>query len=200
MIFILIGLITIVLIMAIIGGGKKQIGRRELSQSNLYYRTNTPASKIYQALETINILQNTKKYDTFTSRFAFLLELSESIVKYQNCSCYEDYVNTAIQQYKQTYKTNKITLRQKDFIANPDMTSNHSFSAKLKARFFIDFCEAMQDEMNKLKTEASKQRKRNFVKDVAVSMMQELKANGHLALANGIVDDAAKLGVLIDRI
>lgn len=193
-------LIALILVWAITRG-KKEVEKHELSKSDMLCNANPPeVCKIYQALETINILQNTNKYDTFSSRFNFLIDLSESIVKYQNSGLYDKYVNTAIQQYKQAYKTNIITMRQKDFIANPKMTSNHSFSAKLKARFFIDFCEAMQDEINKLKTEASKQRKRNFVKDVAVSMMQELKANGHLALANGIADNAAKLGVFIYRI
>lgn len=189
----------IVLFMAASASNKTQGNSNKLSPSKIYYNTHAPAGKIYQALETIKILQSTNKYDTFTSRLSFLCDLSEDISKYKNSNQYEEYVNMAIKRYKQAYKTDIITRRQKDFIRDPDIIHNHDFTAKLKARFFIDFCEAMQDEINKLKTEAAKQRRKDHVRDVAISIIQELKANNHIALANGIAEDAAQLGVTIDK-
>ena len=103
----------------------------------------------------------------------------------------------AIKQYKQTYKTNIITRRQQEFLDNPNIENNHSFTAKLKARFFIDFCEAMQDEICKLKTEKAKQKRRNYVREVALLIIEELKTNNHIALVNGVINDAARLGVEI---
>lgn len=178
---------------------KSHGGNHELSRSELYYQAHNPASKIYQALETIKILQNTDKYETFSSRESFLYELSKDIVQYLPSNHYKDYVDMAVKQYKQTYKTNIITRRQQEFIENPDIKNNHSFTAKLKARFFADFCEAMQSEINRLKTEKAKQKRRDHVKEVALSIIEYLKTNNHILLANGIVDDAAQLGVEIDK-
>lgn len=189
----------IVLFMAASASNKTQGNSNKLSPSKIYYNTHAPAGKIYQALETIKILQSTNKYDTFTSRLSFLCDLSEDISKYKNSNQYEEYVNMAIKRYKQAHKTDIITRRQKDFIRDPDIIHNHDFTAKLKARFFIDFCEAMQDEINKLKTETAKQRRKDYVRDVALSIIQELKANNHIALAIDIADDAAQLGVIIDK-
>lgn len=189
----------IVLFMAASASNKPQGNSNKLSPSKIYYNTHAPAGKIYQALETIKILQSTNKYDTFTSRLSFLCDLSKDISKYKNSNQYEEYVNMAIKRYKQAYKTDIINRRQEDFIRDPDIIHNHDFTAKLKARFFIDFCEVMQDEINKLKTEAAKQRRKDHVRDVAISIIQELKANNHIALANGIAEDAAQLGVTIDK-
>lgn len=199
-IFALIALIMVVLLTAATKSNESNDNSNsKLSPSKEYYNSHTSASKIYQALETIKILQSTNKYDTFTSRLSFLCDLSKDISKYKSSKQYEEYVNMAIKRYKQAYKTDIITRRQKDFIRDPDIIPNHDFTAKLKARFFIDFCEAMQDEINKLKTEAAKQRRKDHVRDVAISIIQELKANNHIALANGIAEDAAQLGVTIDK-
>lgn len=199
-IFALIALIMVVLFTAATKSNEpNDNSKSKLSASKKYYNNHAPASKIYQALETIKILQSTNKYDTFTSRLSFLCDLSKDISKYKNSKQYEEYANIAIKQYKKNYKIEIINRRQKDFIKDPDIIHNHDFTAKLQARFFDDFCEAMQNEINKLKTEAAKQRRKDQVRDVALSIIQELKTNNHIALAIGIADGAARLGVIIDK-
>lgn len=195
-IFILIAIIAIA-----IGAAASSAKRTKSAglSSAAYRQAHFPPSKIYQALETIEILEHTKNYDTFKSRMSFLSDLSKDIHVFRNSSKYNSFVNVALDQYKKAYQKNAISRWQREFIETPNISVNHDFTARLEARFFIDFCEAMQDEINRLKTEAAKQKRKNRVREVAVSIIEDHRTNNHIGLATLIADEALKLGVEIDK-
>lgn len=154
----------------------------------------TVTGKIYQALETISILQKTKKWETFTSRLDFLFKLSLSI----NELCISDQdKEAAIRQYLETYKRGVLSMRQKDFLDNPVLESNDGFLAKLKARFFTSFCEDIMIEIDSLKTDAAKQKRLEHIKFVALSIIDDLEKSNHIGLSELVKQEAEQRGVTL---
>lgn len=92
------------------------IGRKQVDNTN----SQTPIAielkngknvvgKFFQALETIEILQNTTEWETFTIRVDFLQELSQSLMV---AFITEQDKETASRQYLQAYGKKTLSMRQ----------------------------------------------------------------------------------------
>lgn len=198
-------MLILILILLVIGllfyWGRSYFGDdRDLKKSSLQKLQTTTiddnivTGKLFQALETIGILQNTSKWETFTSRMDYLYDLSLILntlhITNQN-------KEIATRQYLNAYNKRVLSMRQKDFLDNPNLDSNDSFLAKLKARFFTDFCETMMNEIGGLKTDKAKQKRKEHIKNVALSIINDLENTNHIGLSRLVKQEAEQCGVTL---
>ncbi len=141
------------------------------------------------ALMEIKAMQKCCDYDIFCSHLSKLKEIS---VQIKNSS--EDAKQTFnAEEYKKTFGT--LTRRQRDYIDNPDLETNHRLIALLKARFFCDFCENMIVVIDKTKSQEEKRKKEEFIKRVAIEITTYLECHNHIGLVTGVIQDAKAAGV-----
>ena len=159
----------------------------------------SPATQICQALETIHTLEHTHKYEPFLSQLALLEKLSTDINATPNDKLYKQHIETAVAQYKKIHKTSSITRHQKEFLGNPNLADNHNLTAKLKTRFFLSFCDYMGEEIGKHKDITAQELLKKRVKEVALSLVKDLEATDHIALAQTIIGESQKLGITISN-
>lgn len=129
---------------------------------------------IIQILETVNILETTVNIDTFASRLLFLRERVKSIYPYVSNDIYRSAFDEGISLYHEQYPNILISELQREILASPLIINTDDFNAMIKTNFFKRYCERIYNEMEKLKQDTAKERRRKKVMETAKIILSQL--------------------------
>lgn len=124
--------------------------------SNFNYSSQMIKGKIFQVLESIEIIETTKNIDTLMSRYDFLLKIYDDIKIASSYSNYKIDFQKTIDEYKQMYYDKNPTQNQLIAIVKPlefDLISFYYISCY---RCFVRNCETQNKIIETLKTEKGK--------------------------------------------
>lgn len=134
----------------------------------------------FQALESISIIQTTTNIETLMSRYNFLVCKLRDIYK-----AYKDdrvghimAQSQAIATYDLGYPSKKATEEMVSIIEHPDMDLQEFYSKSI-IHCLDAFCDKMEIEINSLKTEAAKMRRREKIIELIKVCATELNARGN---------------------
>jgi hypothetical protein len=123
---------------------------------NYRYQKETVIGKIYQALESIEIIETTKNIDTLESRYNFLLQLFQELKLASYTPRYVNDVQVALDQYKQMYYDKTPTQIQLVGLLKPKDFDMVTFYCNSIYNCFIKHYETQMKEIAILKTESGK--------------------------------------------
>ena len=152
------------------------------------------ASDIYEGLIEIKEIQQTCDYSLFSKRLIQLSAISEKISKAPKNNI-ETAKLIASKKYQKHHQA--LNRRQKDFIEDPDIKSNHRLIGLLKSRFYIEFCEQSAVLISEATTEDEKQLYIELIKEVGDNFIKYLTTNNHIGLANMIRSSAKETAGII---
>lgn len=141
------------------------------------------ANNIYDGLIEIKEIQQTSDYTLFSKHLIRLNAISEKICKVPQSNA-ETAKLMASKKYLKLHK--RLNRRQKDFIEDPDVKSNHRLIGLLKARFYIEFCEQTTVLISDATTECEKAFYIELIKEVGDNFIKYLTIHNHIGLANEI--------------
>lgn len=125
--------------------------------SNFIYSSQLIKGKIYQALESIEIIGSTKNLDTLISRYDFLTKIYDDIKMASLNPIYKNDFQKALDEYKQMYYNVIPTQNQLNAIVKPLEFDLHSFYYISTYQCFVRNYEFQTNQIELLKTEKGKQ-------------------------------------------
>lgn len=129
--------------------------------TNFRYTSQMLQSKIYQTLETIDIIETTKNLDTLISRFDFLITIYDDIkIGSLHLNYKRDFQNS-LDKYKQMYYDKTPTQNQLTSIVKPLEFDLLSFYYISVYQCFVRSYEFQNQQIENLKTEKGKQGRYN---------------------------------------
>lgn len=153
------------------------------------------ASNIYDGLIEIKKIQQTSDYFSFSKHLMQLSAISEKISKAPKNNI-ETAKLIASKKYLKHHRT--LNRRQKDFIEDPNIKTNHRLIGLLKSRFYVDFCEQTTTLISEATTEYDKLFYIELIKEVGNNFIEYLTKHNHIGLANEIKSSAKEIaGVVI---
>jgi len=123
---------------------------------NYHYLKENIIGKVYQALESIEIIETTKNIDTLESRYNFLQQLFQELKIASYTPRYANDVQTALDQYKQMYYDKTPTKTQLVGLLKPIEFDMDTFYCSSIYNCFIRHYETQINEISLLKTEKGK--------------------------------------------
>ena len=169
-------IITFILLVFLISSGNNSAKREH--KRKLYI------GKLIQLLETVYILHNTAKLETFKSRLNFLIKLLPELLPATDKN-YTEYANQAKLEYKGRYPDRRLSQRQIEAIGNPKSITKNSLMI-CYVDFFKRYCLDVESQILKLKTKTAKQKRINQVADTAKIIVAALLANNGDEFANSV--------------
>jgi hypothetical protein len=163
-IIIIIILISIFYILANLGEKDKK-----RKSNNMIY-----SGKMFQTLESIYLIETTKKYDIFKSRCQFLLQLSSDLIAFRQSPDYTECANFALNEYKSKYYDHTISSLQNDILNNPSLIKDIGLNDKYEVLWFKRLCEQTKQEIDSLKTKPAKEHRREGLKEIAKTVLSDL--------------------------
>ncbi len=132
---------------------------------------------VIQALESLYIIETSKKIDIIISRYAFLLNVMEQLKQKQNNSGYYDAVLKVGPIYRKSYPNAIIQNYQLDAISNPCAFNSAEFYCNSLNNAFIDHCTVEVEKMYKLKRDEDKIKLIKALLNTADKIRNELQSN-----------------------
>ena len=123
---------------------------------NYRYQKETVIGKIYQALESIEIIETTKNIDTLESRYNFLQPLFQELKLASHTPRYTNDVQVALDQYKQMYYDKTPTQIQLTGLLKPTSFDMNTFYCNSIYNCFMKHYKTQIKEIAVLKTESGK--------------------------------------------
>jgi hypothetical protein len=163
------------------------------SNNNLNLKLFT--GRIFQTLETIYLIEYTTKLDTFKSRFAFLMQLSADLNAYRGNDKYMYCVQEALSKYKTKYYDRKISQLQNDILNKPSIVNTQEFHDIQYLNFFMRTSDKIFNEMNALKTQKAKERRKEMILDVAKEVLTVLNHQESIKYHSTIVDELKRFDI-----
>lgn len=128
-----------------------------------------------QLLESLEIVSETKNFETLESRFQLIYELVEKLSFHTSRSTYLKLVKRAIDNYQQNYYDRTVTELQKEVLTELDLATVKLIHAEALQLCFERFVEKKAKEMNKLKTAVAIEKRREDIIRVGYSVKYMFK-------------------------
>ncbi len=113
-----------------------------------------------QVLETVHIISTTKNFDTIKGRFELLLERLETLRKAESNSQYSIDIDTSVQTYKSMYYDRPLQDFELSAILKPNNFNVQTFYCEALVNCMKRFVEEQSNEINSLKSENAKVKRR----------------------------------------
>ena len=151
---------------------------------------------VKQSLETIHVMETTINIDVLVGRMDLLSHLKTSLAEIDKTYLYNSAVNDGIEFYKNMYYNRDVTKVQLDFITSPATFNDEPFIACNIYRCFSQYCQKMKNEMETLKTNSAKEKRRDKIIDVSHTCINELSHIGKLEnYIHNIIDMLNEVGI-----
>lgn len=130
-----------------------------------------------QTLETIFIIGNSKAIDTIAGRYTFLLSIVDVLMKGQNNSRYVSDIQKSIDKYKSMYYDRVPQRHELAFLINPNESDLAEFYGISLLNAFKKYYTDYLTEINALKREDAKVRRKEKAGEVLIFTVKELNAH-----------------------
>jgi len=142
-------------------------------------------SRALQLLESIYSLETTKNLDTLDGRIRFVDEFYDNFIPASKIGFYQGHMADIIDKYKAMYYDRILTENQVSLLLCPHLENIRLFYSDCIVRCYARYVEQQTIEMNKLKTDYGKERRREDMikKGYSAKYMfktYKLPDNGHL--------------------
>ena len=153
-----------------------------------------------QLLESINVLWNTKNIDTLKGRFEFIIQMYNDFIKASNEKRYISDIQNSIDEYKRMYYDRIIQDFEIQLILKPNFDNLNLFYSKCLNNCFLKFYEDQNFQIEQLKQENAKTKRRIKIIEVANETIFEMNKidtenTDHLLRINEIKNIIEKLEV-----
>jgi hypothetical protein len=129
-----------------------------------------------QVMETVYIIGTSKNIETIKSRHDFLLTIIDTLKQGQNNPQYSVYIQAAIDYYKSSYYDRPPKDYQLTILSNPSDFDLNDFYCKALLNAMKRFCGEQENEINALKRENAKAKRKAKVIETIKSTQAELQA------------------------
>lgn len=150
---------------------------------------------IKQILETVYILETTKKYDVFTSRLDFLFELLKEYSAALEAGNIDKTIKSGLELYMGMYYNRDITPCQIKVLEDPKSNVTKDFIANQYISFFSRQSRQLKDEQLSLKTQKAKDKRTDQLIEVGLKIkdkLQELSMNDYAIEIDNIINNFQK--------
>ena len=128
-----------------------------------------------QVMETVYIIGTSKNIETIKSRHNFLLTIIDTLKQRQNNPQYSVYIQAAIDYYKSVYYDQSPQDYQLAILSNPSDFDLNDFYCKALIDAMKKFCGDQENEINALKKENAKAKRKAKVIETLKSTQAELQ-------------------------
>lgn len=147
-------------------------------KTNGQYNPISITTTTIQFLESCYILSNTKNIDTLIGRYNFILTIYPSLEASSNHQRFLSDVQNGIDQYKTLYYERIPSELDLKLILKPDRNILTNFYSECLNLCFYRFFEDQQSQINSLKRNDAKERRKNKIIDVCKIAIRELTQRG----------------------
>jgi hypothetical protein len=116
-----------------------------------------------QLLESIYILETTKNFDTLCSRMDFIEQIYKNFIPASKINTYQNYMTEAIDTYKTMYYDRILTENQISLLLHPNLQNIQLFYSDCIVHCYERYVEHQILEINKLKTNAAKEKRKDDI-------------------------------------
>jgi hypothetical protein len=117
--------------------------------------------RAFQLLESLQIIWTTKNADTFSGRIEFINQFYDKFISASKINLYAGHMAEVIDDYHSKYYDKKLTEDQVGLLLFPDSGKMQLFYADCAVRFYERYVKHQTEEMNTLKTNTAKGRRRD---------------------------------------
>ena len=128
-----------------------------------------------QVLETVHIIATTKNIDTIKGRYELLVERIEFLRRAAKDRQYSTDVNASIERYKSMYHDRLLHDFELTAISKPNDFDTESFYCDALVACMKRFAMEQENEINSLKSENAKAKRRSKVVEKMISAKDELQ-------------------------
>lgn len=147
-----------------------------------------------QVMETVYIIGTSKNIETIKSRHDFLLTVIDTLKQGQDNPQYSVYTQAAIDYYKSTYYDRSPQDYQLAILSNPSDFDLNDFYCKALVNAMKRFCGEQENEINALKKENAKAKRKAKVIETIKSTQAELQAKyGRASFYDQSISELEKL-------
>jgi hypothetical protein len=129
-----------------------------------------------QVLESVYLIATSKNIDTIISRHDFLLDRISTLKQGQSNSQYSDCVHLAMEQYKKIYYDRPFQDYQSSILSNPNIFNINEFYCSSLANAMKRFCAEQTEEINAMKKDTAKAKRKEKVIMAISKTKYELQA------------------------
>lgn len=150
---------------------------------------------IKQILETVYILETTKKYDVFTNRLDFLFDLLKEYMAALEAGNIDKTIKSGLELYMGMYHDRNITPCQIKVLEDPKKNVTNHFIAEQYISFFSRYSRQLKDEQLSLKTQKAKDKRTELLIEVGLKIkdkLQELSMNDYVIEIDNIINNFQK--------
>lgn len=127
-------------------------------------------------MDTVYIICTSKNIETIKSRHDFLLTIIDTLKQGQNNPQYSVYIQVAIDSYKSLYYDRPPQDYQLAILSNPNDFDLNDFYCKALVNAMKRFCGEQENEINTLKKENAKAKRKAKVIEAIKSTQAELQS------------------------
>lgn len=157
---------------------KEKQKQREAEIENFNYVPMQIQRQGIQLLESINILNSTKSLDTLIGRYEFISKMYDDFVKASHNPRYVSDIQRAIDQYKTMYYDKILNDFEIELLAQPDHEKLTDYYTQCLFSSFMGFCKEQAAQIETLKREDAKQRRKEKILEIGNQTIFEFDKNG----------------------
>ena len=157
---------------------KNREEREALAKKNKEFgmHPNEIPGKLYQLIESIELMSSSKNPDIVIGRYSFCEKLCFRLAKFSDSSLYEKQVYGAVEEYKKNYYDRNIREEQIYFANNPeDHHRLEEYYIKQLARCFTAYAENHQELINGMKQKKAMVNRYNKMLEAIKMILDELE-------------------------
>lgn len=154
--------------------------------------------QIKQILESIALIENTEHIDVLKSSFEFLSNVLLQYLITKERINVDDVVAKGIALYKEMYYDRAISDTQIAILKNPNCINDYIFYANNIVRCFMKYTNTIKKQIDSLKTEKAKERRKTILADTGRICAQELVNCGKCNLIPKIIERLEDFEIIVD--
>ncbi|MEX0966678.1 MAG: TM2 domain-containing protein [Bacteroidia bacterium] len=157
---------------------KEKQEQREAEIKNFNYVPMQIQRQGIQLLESINILNTTKSIDTLIGRYEFISNMYDNFVKASYNKRYISDIQVAIDQYKSMYYDRILKDYELQLLVQPEHEKLTDYYSDCLFNCFNGFYKEQKEQIETLKRDDAKQRRKEKIIEVADNTISEFDKNG----------------------
>lgn len=151
--------------------------------------------KMFQTLEAVYQIEHTVKWDVFNSNLQFLESVSSDLISFRTNDQYTEYAKSALNDYKSKYYDHELSNLQNNIINSPSIIQTLEFHDKQRVSWFERYCASMRSDIESLKTEPAKEKRREKILDAAKTILSELNHESSIQYHPIIIEHLKDFGI-----
>jgi TM2 domain-containing membrane protein YozV len=157
---------------------KEKQKQREAKIRNFKYVPMQIQRQGLQLLESTNILNTTKNLDTLIGRYDFVSKMYDDFVKASHNKRYTSDIQVSIDQYKTMYYDRILKDYELQLLVQPDHNNLTDYYSECLFNCFNGFYKEQIEQIENLKRDDAKQRRKEKVVEIADKTISEFDKNG----------------------